>query len=104
MNGEELNKTAVISCLDMGLSYSDFFRVYPKLFPQAHITLKSDGAHSNWKTGEKVDIILSKENTRTLGFLKFPIIDIQLTFENMNPVCIKSYMQTFHQGFQKGGG
>jgi|TARA_B110000305_G_scaffold219193_1_gene259969 hypothetical protein len=104
VNSEQLNKTTVISCCDMGLSYSDFFRVYPKLFPDAHIALKSDGAHSSWKTGEKVDISLSKEKTRTLGFLKFPIIDIQLTFENMNRACIKSYMQTFHQGFQKGGG
>ena len=104
MNSEQLNKATVISCCDMGLSYSDFFRVYPKLFPDANIALKSDGAHSSWKTGEKVDISLSKEKIRTLGFLKFPIIDIQLTFENMNPACVKSYMQTFHQGFQKGGG
>jgi hypothetical protein len=97
-------KSTVVSCPDMGLSYSDFFRVYPKLFPEAHTILRSNGATSDWRSGEQVNIVLSKEKTRTLGFLKFPIIDIQLTFDNTNRTYVETYMQTFREGFQKGGG
>ena len=98
------NKNTVITCTNMGLSHSDFFRVYPRLFPESNTILRTEGAVSCWSSGERVNIRLSKERTRILGLLRFPIVDIELTIVCANKKHVGIYMKTFHQGFQKGGG
>jgi hypothetical protein len=88
----------------LGISHGDFFRIIPKLFPNADLTVFDEGAKIEWCDGRVVMIILSEEKVRNLGLLKFPMTDVHFSFYECSQKFLDEFMVVFDRGFQKGGG
>ncbi|MFL2874305.1 MAG: hypothetical protein ACJZ79_01175 [Pseudohongiellaceae bacterium] len=88
----------------LGLSHGDFFRIIPRLFPDATLQLLNNGAEIEWSDGRMVKIVLSEEKVRKLGLLKFPMTDVHFSFHECSQEFLDEFMVVFDRGFQKGGG
>ena len=88
----------------LGISHRDFFRIIPRLFPEATLRVLDDGAEIEWSEGKNVRMVLSNEEVRNLGLLKFPITDVQFSFRGCSQEFIDEFMVVFDRSFQKGGG
>jgi hypothetical protein len=88
----------------LGISHGDFFRIIPRLFPEATQRVLDDGAELEWTDGRKVRIVLSDEEVRNLGLLRFPMTDVQFSFRGCSEEFIDEFMVVFDRSFQKGGG
>lgn len=88
----------------LGISHGDFFRIIPRLFPEATLRVRNDGAEIEWVDGRMVRIVLSDENVRNLGLLRFPMTDVHFSFRECHQDFIDEFMVVFDRSFQKGGG
>jgi len=88
----------------LGISHGDFFRIIPRLYPEANLKLNPTGAVIEWTNNKTVKISLGREGIRNLGLLKFPITDVCFSFHNCPQQFLHTFMMVFNRGFQKGGG
>lgn len=93
-----------ISCQALGISHGDFFRIIPRLFPEAALTVSKGGVTLEWGREKAIEITIGEEKKRVLGLLEFPTTDVYFAFSNCSSAFTDSFMTIFHRGFQKGGG
>ncbi|MGR8947370.1 MAG: hypothetical protein ACU84Q_04930 [Gammaproteobacteria bacterium] len=88
---------------EFGLSHGDFYRIFPRVWPQYEkrdalsvtLDLEPDG---------EVSIELSEQKYRRLATLKIPYMDIVFVFKGVDESQRVEFFEKFERSFQKGGG
>ena len=87
----------------MGISHSDFFRIFPAVVHGRPFERLSGGIR--FEESERLLLVrLSAESRRCLGMLRIPLTVICLQFEGYTQADVDSFMARFDRHFHRGGG
>ena len=87
----------------MGISHSDFFRIFPAVIQRQPFERVSDGIRYE-ESERRLLVRLSAESQRRLGMLRIPVTTIQLRFEGHTQKEVNKFMERFDRHFHRGGG
>ncbi len=87
----------------MGISHSDFFRIFPAVIRGHPFQRLSDGVLYD-ESGRRLHVRLSAESCRRLGMLTIPVTSVELHFEGYVPEEVARFMARFERHFHRGGG
>ena len=87
----------------MGISHSDFFRIFPAVIHGRRFERLSDGIRYE-ESERRLLVRLSAESQRRLGMLRIPLTTIQFQFEGYIRAEVDSFMARFDRHFHRGGG
>ena len=87
----------------MGISHSDFFRIFPAVIQGRPFERLCDGI-SYEESERRILVRLSAESQRRLGMLRIPLTTICLQFEGYTQADVDSFMARFDRHFHRGGG
>jgi len=88
---------------EMTITHKEFMRLLPAAI--AHQPYEKTGQTiciSN--NQQQVEIHLSDEQIRKLGWLQLSVVQVTLTFTGYSQADVDTFMQRFHLYFQRGGG
>ncbi len=88
---------------EMGISHSDFFRIFPAVIHGRSFERLPDGIRFE-ESERRVLVRLSAESQRRLGMLRIPVTTIRLQFEGHTEAEVESFMARFDRHFHRGGG
>ena len=87
----------------MGISHSDFFRIFPAVIDRRPYERTTNGIrHAGG--GRRLTIELSPESHRRLGMLTIPMTTLRLEFEGYADEEVENFMERFDRHFHRGGG
>ena len=89
---------------EMGITHSDFERIFPRLVGDAEELDLGLVTTVNWVDGRRLIIHMSKEQQRKIAILRIPFVDIRFVFEDFLAEEAKRFMVRFDLAFHKGGG
>ena len=88
---------------EMGISHSDFFRIFPAVIRGRSFERLSDGVLYE-EPGRRLLARLSAESERRLGMLRIPLTTVRIHFEGYSVEEVNSFMAAFDLHFHRGGG
>ena len=88
---------------EFGLSHDDFFRIFPRVWPD-HETVGERQVCLKLGPNAVLNIRLSDQKYRRLATLKIPYMDIEFEFFAVEEPQRIEFFEKFERAFQKGGG
>ncbi len=87
----------------MGISHSDFFRIFPAVINRQPFERSADGIRYSDRE-RRLSIVLSPESNRRLGMLRIPLTTLRLEFNGYTCDEVDQFMERFDRHFHRGGG
>lgn len=89
---------------NMGITYSDFFRLLPKAMGEHSYTI-ADRAVNADVSGGKLIISLGEQQERRIALMRIPYVIVSFDFDAVvGSDQIEAFMRHFDLHFQRGGG
>ena len=89
---------------DMGITHSDFQRIFPRLIEDCKNFIVGTETTVNWSSGQKLTVYVSKEKIRNIAVLRIPYVDLRFVFVGFLLHDVERFMVRFDLAFHKGGG
>ncbi len=88
---------------NMGITYSDFFRLLPKAMGEHPYTINGSVVNAEVDSG-KLTISLGEQQERRIALMRIPFVIVSFDFDSVNDEGIEAFVQQFDLHFQRGGG
>jgi len=92
---------------NMGITYSDFFRLLPKAMGDHSYSVDGTGANAQVNadvSGGKLIISLGEQQERRIALMRIPYIIVSFDFNGVSDEGIAAFTEHFDLHFQRGGG
>ena len=98
-----LTRPGRIVTREMGISHSDFFRIFPAVIDRQPFERIADGVRYADRD-RRLTIALSPEAHRRLGKLSIPLTTLRFEFNGYTGDEVEQFMERFDRHFHRGGG
>lgn len=89
---------------EMGITHSDFRRIFPRLVEDANSHSGDLETEVIWDDGRQLRVSVSPEQIRKIALLRIPYVNISFEFQSFSSEARDQFMVRFDRAFHKGGG